>query len=203
MADLAYLTPDGTPARLKTLLPQVSNPQALTEAELASYGIARCTVVQPPVEWWQQHGARTVDTSVTPHVISWAVEDRPLDEVKSLAWARIKAEREVRQSGLMPYLFGDVTHHIEFTERAKADLTAQTTAAIGMLVAQIPGTLVWTVFENVTHQLTPTEMLTLGFTAGQWQASIHSQSQTIREAIYAATDVQGVVAAAVWGRDGD
>lgn len=199
MADLAYLTPDGTPARLKTLLPQVSNPQALTEAELASYGIARCTVVQPPVEWWQQHGARTVDTSVTPHVISWAVEDRPLDEAKSLAWERIKTEREARQSGLMPYTFpGDVAGHVEMTDRAKADLTAQTTAAVGMIVAGIPGNLVWTSFENITHNLTPAEMLALGFAGGQWVAAIHVESQTLRAQIDAATTVVDVVAVQ-WG----
>lgn len=199
MAELAYRLPDGEPSRLKTLLPQVSNPQSLTEAELADYGIARCTVVQPAVEWWQQHGARTVDTSVAPHVISWAVEDRPLDEVKSLAWARIKAEREVRQSGLMPYVFpGDVAGHVEMTERAKADLTAQTTAAVGLIVAGIPGNLIWTSYENITHTLTPAEMLALGLAGGQWVAGIHAESQTIRAQISAATTVAEVVAVQ-WG----
>ncbi len=199
MVDLAYLVPDGEPSRLKSLLPQVSNPQALTDGELTGYGIARCTVVQPAVEWWQQRGARTVDTSVTPHVISWSVEDLPLEDVKALAWARIKGEREQRQSGLMPYVFpGDVAGNVEMTERAKADLTAQTTAAVGMIVAGIPGNLVWTSYENVTHSLTPAEMLALGFAGGQWVAAIHVESQTLRAQIDAAQTVAEVVAVQ-WG----
>lgn len=192
--------PDGQPvSSIRKLLPNVINPESLGDVELEARGIVRVVFVRPSLEWWQTYGDPVIDVSARPVTITYPVIDQPLDDVQAIAWERIKAERETRQSGLMPYQFGEVTHHIEFTERAKADLTAQTTAAIGMLVAQIPGTLVWTVFENVTHQLTPPEMLTLGFTAGQWQAAIHRQSQTIREAIYAATDVPGVVAAAVWG----
>lgn len=185
--------------RLKTLLPNVINPEALGDDELLALGIKRATITKPTPEWWQRHGEPVIDSEATPATVTHPLESISLEEVKERAWGLVKEGREVRQQGLMPFSFpsGDL-HHIEFTERAKADLTAQTTAAIGMLVAGIPGTLVWTVYENVTHQLTPTQMLTLGFTAGQWQGAIHAQSQTIRDAIYAATDVEGVIAAAVW-----
>lgn len=198
---MMYMTlPDGNPVpRLSALLPHIINPEALTDAELTALGVARCEITRATLEWWQVHGAPTINTEVRPVTISYPAEDLPLEDVKALAWQRIKDERETRQSGLMPYVFpGDVAGNVEMTERAKADLTAQTTAAVGLIVAGIPGNLIWTSFENITHTLTPAEMLALGLAGGQWVAAIHAESQTIRAQINAATDVQGVVAAAVW-----
>ena len=92
MTQMYYRTPDGEPtSNLPSLIPHVINPQALTDAELADYNVARCTVVHPAVEWWQQRGARQIDTAQTPHVITWVVETRTLEDVRALAWQRITA----------------------------------------------------------------------------------------------------------------
>lgn len=92
-----YTLPDGEPtSRLQTLLPDVISPQFLTDAELAERGIARCEVVHPIIEWHQQRGERTFDTTQTPHILSLAVEDRPLDDVKARAVARLNEERDRR-----------------------------------------------------------------------------------------------------------
>jgi len=56
----------------------------------------------------------------------------------------------------------------------------------------------WTTHENVTHMLTPAQMIAFGLTATQWHSAIHVQSQTIRAAINAAATVQAVIDAAVW-----
>lgn len=197
-----YRTPDGEPtSNLPSLIPHVINPQALTDAELADYGIARCTIVYPAVEWWQQRGARQIDTEQTPHVITWAVETRQLEDVRALAWQRIKDERDERQRGLMPYTYpsGD-THHNEMTDKVIRDLSASTTAALALASQGVTGAVMpWTAHENVTHMLTPAQMIAFGLTATQWHSAIHVQSQTIRAAINAAEDVSGVVAAAAWG----
>ncbi len=201
MTQMYYRTPDGEPtSNLPSLIPHVINPQALTDAELADYDVARCTVVYPTIGWWQQRGARQIDTSQTPHVITWAVETRTLEDVRTLAWQRIKDERDERQRGLMPYTYpsGD-THHNEMTEKVIRDLSASTTAALALASQGVTGAVMpWTTHENVTHMLTPAQMITFGLTATQWHSAIHVQSQMIRAAINSAEDVAGVVAAAVW-----
>lgn len=201
MTQMYYLTPDGTPtARLAVLIPSVINPQALTDAELAEYGVARCAVVYPSVEWWQQRGARQIDTSVTPHVITWGVEDLALDDAKAVAWQRIKDERDERQRGLMPYTYpSGVEHHNEMTDKVIRDLSASTTAALALASQGVTGAVMpWTTYENVTHMLTPVQMIAFGLASTQWHSAIHIQSQAIRAAIAAAEDVAGVVAAAQW-----
>ena len=196
-----YRTPDGEPtSNLAALIPSVINPQALTDAELADYDVARCTVAHPTVEWWQQRGTRQIDTSVTPHVITWTVEDRPLADVKVAAWQRIKGERDERQRGLMPYTYpnGD-THHNEMTDKVIRDLSASTTAALALASQGVTAAVMpWTTYENVTHLLTPAQMIAFGLTATQWHSAIHMTSQTIRPQIENAVDVSAVAAAAVW-----
>lgn len=196
-----YRLPEGEPtSNLPSLIPHVINPQCLTDAEMAEHGVARCTVVYPAVEWWQQRGVKQIDTTQAPHVITWAVEDRPLADVKTLAWQRIKDERDERQRGLMPYTYpnGD-THHNEMTEKVIRDLSASTTAALALASQGVTAAVMpWTVHENVTHTLTPAQMVTFGLSATQWHSAIHVQSQTIRTAINNAVDVAGVIAAAVW-----
>lgn len=196
-----YRLPDGEPtSNLPSLIPHVINPQALTDAELADYNVARCTVVYPAVEWWQQRGARQIDTEQTPHVITWAVETRPLEDVRALAWQRIKDQRDERQRGLMPYTYpsGD-THHNEMTEKVLRDLNGQATGALILSSMGVADPVMpWTTHENVTHYLTPAQMLAFSMAALQWHSAIHVQSQTIRAAILEAETVQNVIAAAVW-----
>ena len=201
MTQMYYRTPDGEPtSNLPSMIPHVINPQALTDAELADYDVARCAVVHPTVEWWQRRGARQIDTAQTPHVITWVVEDRPLAEVKAIAWQRIKDQRDERQRGLMPYTYpsGD-THHNEMTDKVIRDLSASTTAALALASQGVTAAVMpWTTHENVTHVLTPAQMVTFGLTATQWHSAIHMTSQAIRPQIEAAETVAAVVAAAVW-----
>lgn len=201
MTQMYYRLPDGElTSNLPSLIPHVINPQALTDAELADYNVARCTVVHPAVEWWQQRAARQIDTSQTPHVITWAVEMRTLEDVRTLAWQRIKDERDERQRGLMPYTYpsGD-THHNEMTEKVLRDLSGQATGALILSSTGVTDPVMpWTTHENITHYLTPAQMLAFSMAALQWHSAIHVQSQTIRTAINNAVDVAGVVAAAVW-----
>lgn len=196
-----YRTPDGEPtSNLPSLIPHVINPQALLDAELAEYGVARCTVVYPPVEWWQQRGARQIDAAQTPHVITWGVEPRSLEDVKALAWQRIKDQRDERQRGLMPYTYpsGD-THHNEMTEKVLRDLSGQATGALILSSMGVTDPVMpWTTHENATHYLTPAQMLSFSMAALQWHSAIHMQSQTIRPQIESAETVSAAVAAAVW-----
>jgi hypothetical protein len=196
-----YQLPAGEPTRnLASLIPHVINPQALTDAELADYGVARCAVVYPAVEWWQQRGARQIDATQTPHVITWAVETRPLEDVRTLAWQRIKDQRDERQRGLMPYTYpSGAEHHNEMTEKVLRDLNGQATGALILSSMGVTNPVMpWTTHENVTHDLTPAQMLAFSMAALQWHSAIHVQSQTIRAAINAAEGVQDVIAAAVW-----
>ncbi|MCO6445634.1 MAG: DUF4376 domain-containing protein [Anaerolineae bacterium] len=196
-----YRTPDGEPtSNLAALIPSVINPQALTDAELADYDVARCTVVHPTVEWWQQRGERQIDAAQTPHVITWAVETRQLADVKTLAWQRIKDHRDERQRGLMPYTYpsGD-THHNEMTDKVLRDLNGQATGALILSSMGVTDPVMpWTTHENATHYLTPAQMLAFSMAALQWHSAIHVQSQTIRAAINNAEDVAAVIAAAAW-----
>ena len=111
MTQMYYRTPDGEPTNnLASLIPHVINPQALADSELADYGVARCTVLYPAVEWWQQRGARQIDTAQTPHVITWAVEQLPTETLRGRAgWSPLSrkgptpcASQSWRASGLLP-----------------------------------------------------------------------------------------------------
>lgn len=196
-----YRLPDGEPtSNLAALITSVINPQALTDAELADYNVARCTVVYPAVEWWQQRAARQIDTAQTPHVITWAVESRTLEDVRALAWQRIKDERDERQRGLMPYTYpSGAEHHNEMTDKVRSDLSDSVTTALALSLQGVTDAVMpWTAYENVTHWLTPAQMIAHGLAATQWYSAMHVQSQTIRTAINNAEDVSGVIAAAVW-----
>lgn len=196
-----YQLPDGDPTPdIARLIPSVISPQYLDDAELVPHGVARCDVVEPAIEWWQQRGARQIDTAQTPHVITWAVDDRALEDAKALSWQRIKTERDQRQAGSMPYTYpsGD-THHNVMTEKVIRDLSSSTTAAIALAGQGITDPVMpWTVEENVTHWLTPAQMVAFGLAAMQWHSTLHMQSQTVRAAINAATTLADVVAAAQW-----
>lgn len=196
-----YRLPDGDPTtRIAELIPHVISPQFLTDVELAEHGVARCTVIHPTIEWWQQYGVRQTHTEQTPHVITWAVETRPIDEIRASAWQRIKAERDEKQRGLMPYTYpSGSTHHNEMTEKVIRDLSASTTAALALASQGVSESVMpWTTHENITHWLTPAQMIAFGLSATQWHSDIHVQSQTIRAAINGAETVQGVIDAAVW-----
>lgn len=186
--------------RLKGLLPHVSSPECLDDVALASMGVARCEVHDAPVQWWQQRGAREVDTTAVPPVVSWAVLDRPLDEVKALAWARVKAERERRQQDAMPYTYPDGSaHHNIMSDRTVRDLSASTTVALALAAADVSDpVMAWTVCENVTHMLTPQQMIAFGVAATQWYSAAHLRSQAIRAQIETAGTLAEVLALAAW-----
>ena len=79
------------------------------------------------------------------------------------------------------------------------DLSASTTAALALASQGVSGAVMpWTTHENVTHMLTPAQMVTFGLSATQWHSAIHMTSQTIRPQIESAMTVAAVVAAAVW-----
>lgn len=196
-----YRLPDGEPtSNLPSLIPNVINPHALTDAELADYDVARCTAVYPAVEWWQQRGTRQIDTTQTPHVITWVVETRPLEDVRALAWQRIKDERDERQRGLMPYTYpSGIEHHNEMNEKVLRDLNGQATGALILSSMGVTDPVMpWTTHENITHYLTPAQMLAFSMAALRWYSALHIQSQTIRTAIESALDIAGVIEAAVW-----
>ena len=196
-----YRLPSGAAtSNIRLLIPHVINPQFLSDAELELHGVARCKIETPTVEWWQKKGEKLIDTSSTPHVITWSVEDRDLDEVKGAAWQRIKEERETRQSGLMPYTYPDGSLHTNrMSEKTIRDLSSSTTAAIALSSTGVTDPIMpWTVEENITHWLTPEQMIAFGLAATQWYSAIHATSQQIRAAIYGAQTVAEVVQAAQW-----
>ncbi|WP_418647262.1 hypothetical protein ACNQFN_18880 [Thauera butanivorans] len=186
--------------QLKALLPHISNPGNLTDAELEAAGVVRAVVEQPTVKWWQRRGERVDDIDQRPAHVTWQVDELDLEEARAVAWERVKAERETRQIGPMPYVYpSGQTHHNTMTERVVRDLTASTTTAVALHAAGgAEPVMAWTVDENVTHMLTPAEMIAFGLTATQWHSAIHLQSQTLRAAIYAAETVEAVVSAAQW-----
>lgn len=196
-----YRLPEGEPTcDVRHLIPGVINPQCLSDSELEWHGVARCVVLAPTVEWWQQRGARRVDTHTRPHLINWDVLPRQLSDVKALAWQRIKTARDARQRGLMPYRYpsGEV-HHNQMSEQTVQDLSASTTAALALISQGVADRVMpWTVVENVTHMLTPAQMVEFGLAATQWYSAIHLQSQALRETLRDAVTVADAVAAAEW-----
>ena len=184
---------------IRALLPHVTNPHCLDDAELLAHGIRRCVAALPQVEWWQRHGTRTFDVSAVPCVMSYSVELRPLEEVKRLAWDRVKSEREQRQIGPMPYAFPDGrTLHTALTEKARTDLVGSVTSALAMKAIAPTAEMPWTTDENGTLGLTPEQMIQFGLAVLSFYSAVHMQSQIMRVAINDAPSVADVVAAATW-----
>lgn len=196
MAELAYLMPDGAPAPLRRLLPQVVSPHNLTDAELAVYGIARCVVTCRGALWWQRRAGRMIDMSETPHQITWGVENRSLEEVKELAWERIKETRAEKRAEGVEHAFPDGrTGHIQIRDEDFSNLLAIHAAATTALMmgntdAQIP----FTDAENVTRSLSPADALGVAMAAFAHGAAVHVQSQTLRAQVEAAESVAEIVA---------
>jgi hypothetical protein len=185
-----YLIPDGEPTDIRRLLPSVINPQNLTDAELLERGIARVEVTQPALQWWQQRGERVIDDTGTPHVMTWSVVDRPLEQVKALAWERIKETRAEKR--------GEGTLHngipVQVRDEDITNLLALHAAATTALMNQQSPNLPFTDSENATHWLTPAEMLALTMAAFGHGSMVHVTSQNLRDAINAAETVAAVVA---------
>ena len=184
--------------RLADEFPQVINPHLLSDEELAP--ILRVEVTHEELGFYEKYGEPVLEGNT----VRYPAVQYDLDEAKDIAWQRVKAEREERKAGLMPYDYGGEwgVLHNPLNERTCADLNASTTGALAMSAAGVTdAVLPWTTHENVTVLLTPDQMVEFGVAALQWLGAIHVRSQQMRTAIEAAEDVAGVVAAAEWGEE--
>lgn len=200
MTVMYYLLPAGEPTRdLRALLPDVINPQRLTAEELADRGIARCLVVTPTLEWWQQRGARQIDASTTPHMVTWTVEDRPLAAVQEIAWERVKFERAARRAAGVEHMFPDgAVGHIQIRDEDFGNLLAIHAAATSAMLAGASAPIPFTDREDITRWLEPHAAMSVAMAAFAHGAAVHVTSQDIRAAILAAETVAEVVTAAQW-----
>lgn len=80
--------------RLKTLLPNVSNPHNLSPQVLEQmHGIVQVERIREPITWYQRHGDPVVDDTVRPAVVTHPAEDLPLDEVRVRARQHVHRQR--------------------------------------------------------------------------------------------------------------
>lgn len=79
--------------RIKILLPNISDPDKLSDEQLAERGIGQFERVYDPVEWWQTRG----DPVVSGGVITYPAQDLPLEEVKERAKRRVNTRRDELQ----------------------------------------------------------------------------------------------------------
>lgn len=166
-----YKMPDGEPTtNVKSLLPNVISPQNLPDGILNALGVARVVATQPKLEWWQQRGGRIIDTSVTPHEMTWGVESRPEAEIRQSVASRANGSKlndAVEAVALARLLAGDDTpvavfEHGEFVARTPADVLAEARSlaeddyleAVAMLAASFSAedgsVAIGTVIENDT-----------------------------------------------------
>lgn len=187
---------------LKTVLPHISNPGNLTDAELEAAGVVRAVVEQPTVEWWQRRGARIDDIDQRPAHVTWAVEDRMLAEVKEIAWAKTKSERVERRTAGVARTFPDgSTGHIQIRDEDIVNLLSIHAKATTATAAGSAEPIPFTDREDVTRWLAPADALAVAMAAFAHGAAVHVTSQDIRAAILAAETVAEVVTAAQWPGD--
>ncbi len=90
--------PDARPqAKRKSLLPDVSDPEKMTPAELETQGVAECEVIHESVDWWQMQGPVDRDDTVRPVRYTYTAVDRPIDDVRDIAKRRIDGIRDEKQ----------------------------------------------------------------------------------------------------------
>ena len=203
MTRLFYQLPNGTPtADLSALVPAAINPQFLTAAELAEFGVAECVVNYPSVAWWQELGAKLIDTTLPVHAITWAVTNRALVETQQMAWEKIKERRAIERQKGVSFVFSDgQTGTIQIRDEDITNLLAIHAAAATALMTDNATQTPFTDAENQTRFLEPAEVLRLVMAAFAHSAHVHVTSQTIRTAINSADSVSKVVDATKWPGD--
>lgn len=203
MTRLFYQLPNGTPtADLSTLVPAVINPQFLTAAELAEVGVAECVVDYPTVAWWQELGAKLIDTTPPVHAITWAVTNRALDETQQMAWEKIKERRAIERQKGVSFVFSDgQAGTIQIRDEDITNLLAIHAAASAAVMTNNEAQIPFTDAENQTRFLEPAEALRLVMAAFAHGSHVHVTSQNIRTAINSADSVSKVVDATKWPGD--
>ncbi|MCG5512873.1 DUF4376 domain-containing protein [Ectothiorhodospira shaposhnikovii] len=196
MRQQQYLTNDGEVIRdLNRHLPSnttVIFPHVLTHEDVMTHGVVRCEVVHPKVEWWQTLGAKTVDGSVSPAIVSWEVIDRPIDEVKSEAIFRISRRRfELEDRGVT---IDGVRYSGSRENRQTLDEAVRAAARLG-----ITHFVRWKDSDNNFHANHPVSAVEAAI-----DLIVHERSQLINaegekvEAVMQAASVAEVVDAAGW-----
>ena len=199
--------PDARPvSRLKTLLPDVSDPDRLTAEELESLGVAECVVTREPLEWWQTHGERARDNESSPVTITYPAIGRPIDEVREIAKHRIDAERDRRQE--LPIECNGHTFQTRPIDRENL-LGAALDALMWVTSGGDPDTLFWDVdnpsqaqgwiaIGNDVVPLTAAQMMEFGRKVKARHAALVFEGRMRKDAVMQAASVAKVVDAAGW-----
>lgn len=204
MMKFYYRMPDGMPTTdLASLIPAVINPQFLSASELLEYNVAECVVTQPSTDWWQRLGDKIVNDSGSVHQITWEVIDKDLEDVKIIAWDRIKERCEEAKKEGFDYTFpGDVEGHVDVGHEDMVKiLSLHAMATTFILQDNMTAELPWTDTNGTIHVLSPEEAVSFAMEAFTLCSQNELTSQSIRENIDNATTVAEVVSASVWPGD--
>jgi len=107
-------------------------------------------------------------------------DTRTLEQVRDDKWSELKATREDRINAPLPTPFGTFEAGPKQQDDIKgAVLLSQTLAGMGT-----PTDIDFTLLDNTTVSLTPTQMTTVGLLLGQRVQQTHALSRTLRSAVY-------------------
>lgn len=196
----------GTQTRnLKTLLPNVSNPENLTAVELEALGIVAVEVIRDPVQWWQTRGEPVVDDTVRPVTITYTAIERPLAEVQAQAERIIDAERDQRiESG---FVFAATQFQSRASDRENIAGTTQL-ATLAVMAGAQQGDLywhdgvdpfAWIAADNSLVLMDAQTVIQFGQAAAAHKHALIFQARAMKNAAESATTVADVVSATVWG----
>lgn len=201
---LYYKLPNGTPTyNIKELITTVIDPQFLPGVELLQYNVSRCIVTNPTIEWWQELGSKTINTSQEVHEISWLVVERNIDEIRALAWSRVKERRQIVRSTGVQFSFSNgkigtiQVKNEDITNLLAVHAAAMTATMMNDTTAILP----FTDAENITHLISPSEAISLTMAAFAHGALVHTTSQTLRKNIADANTVEDIIIASTWPGD--
>jgi hypothetical protein len=185
---------------LRSLLPNTINPQNLSADELAARGVGVYEVVYTPLDWHHAYG----DPVLSGNTITYPAVDRPLEEVKAEAIELINEQREERVSAGMT--FGGHVYQTRPTDRENIAGAVQLATLALMNGADPTSTLwhggvedfAWIRQDNGLTVMSAATMVAFGQAAAAHKHALIFQARTMKNAVSAATDVAGVLAAMEW-----
>ncbi len=176
--------------RLKTLLPNVSNPENIPVADLeAIHGIVEVERVYAPLEWYQTRGEPVVDDTVRPVTITHPAVDLPLGEAKARAKQRIDGEAE---SSLNNGIVSVAGH--EYDTRPKTII--RITGAALKAVIDPTFTTPWITQANEEVTLDAAGIIEVGNAMAVHEATAVFTARAKKDAVEAATTLAEVIGAA-------
>lgn len=175
----------------------IENFHLLTDEEKKQHGVYPCVIIDEtynPLTQYRNPPIITFDGSVV--TVAYQLIDLPVDVVAHKIKDSVNSKRTELETAGVPYTFPDgIAGTIQTrNERDTRNVLGLVVAAQAALSAAPSKTFTFTDAENVTHTMTPTEVIAMGSHVEEAISAIYANSWAVKTALDQATTVDAVLA---------